>query len=130
MNNDSLLVCSTVSILFLSLINPGQYYDLNNTTALPTLLIQVFHKSSATLVGSDQPMGEVEIPLSSIKGDGSSLTERYPLKKFGRMKDVTGEVPFPCLHLLTPLFRSTSPSDSVVPLLARWVSMEPSHLSS
>jgi hypothetical protein len=37
-------------------------------------------------------MGEIDIPLINIKGDGSSATEWYRLRKFGRMRDVTGEV--------------------------------------
>lgn len=37
-------------------------------------------------------MGEVDIPLLSIKGDGSSETKWYPLRRFGKLKDVTGEV--------------------------------------
>jgi hypothetical protein len=82
----------------------------------------MFHKSSATLVGTDQPMGEIEIPLSSVNGDGSSLMERYTLRKSGRMRDVSGEVsrrrrrppsrrPHPSQVLLTLRFSGPPPGE-------------------
>jgi hypothetical protein len=69
----------------------GQNYDLNNVSALPTLSLKMFHKASTTF-GTDAPMGSIEIPLTSIKSDGSPTDQWYPLQKMGRMKDVAGEV--------------------------------------
>eukprot|EP00602_Paraphysomonas_sp_CaronLab_P003319 CAMPEP_0185019240 /NCGR_PEP_ID=MMETSP1103-20130426/1865_1 /TAXON_ID=36769 /ORGANISM="Paraphysomonas bandaiensis, Strain Caron Lab Isolate" /LENGTH=1852 /DNA_ID=CAMNT_0027549443 /DNA_START=18 /DNA_END=5573 /DNA_ORIENTATION=+ len=69
----------------------GQNYDLNNTAALPTLSLKVFHKSSS-LVGADAPMGQVEIPLSSIPPDGAATTQWHELQVMGRMRDVAGEI--------------------------------------
>ena len=57
----------------------------------------MFHKASTTF-GTDAPMGSVEVPLSSIKPDGSPTDQWYPLQKMGRMKDVAGEVS--CVSIL------------------------------
>jgi hypothetical protein len=71
---------------------------------MPTLLVQIFHKVGTTLIGTDEPMGEVDIPLLNIKGDGSSTTQWYPLRRFGRLKDVTGDVSL-CLFYSQALYR-------------------------
>jgi hypothetical protein len=66
----------------------GQNYDLNNVFALS---LKMFHKASTTF-GTDAPMGSIEIPLSSIKPYGFATDQWYPLRKCGRMKDVSGEM--------------------------------------
>ena len=85
----TLLSFSSSSLFFCSLL--GQHYDLNNVDALPTLRIEVFSKNTS-LIGSDTPLGFVEIPLSTIPADGSPITRWHSLQKMPKMKQISGEV--------------------------------------
>jgi len=64
-------------------MNFGQHYDLNNVDALPTVKVELFHKSGS-LIGSDVPLGQLEIPLSSIPADGTPFTQWYQLSRMAK----------------------------------------------
>ncbi len=72
-------------------INTGQSYDLNNIDSLPTVHLAVFHKA-ASLIGSNLPMGIIEVSLDGLNMDGAQNDAWYPIQKVGRMKDVAGDV--------------------------------------
>ena len=59
--------------------------------SLPTLQLQLFHKSSS-LIGTDLPMGIVEVSLDGIDADGGALEEWFSVQRVGKMKEVAGDV--------------------------------------
>jgi hypothetical protein len=50
----------------------------------------MFHKGTFSV--SETPLGEVVVPLNDIDPTGQPTELYYPLKKFGRMDKVSGEV--------------------------------------
>ena len=89
---------------------PGHHYYLDTTEDLPTLKLTFFHNVSngnhfkyiiivafiifCFLQGtvSSTDLGAAELDLSSLPSDGTELNVWLPLKKVGRMQNVTGEV--------------------------------------
>jgi hypothetical protein len=64
---------------------------LDTDQELPSIKFSLFHKGSFSV--SETPLGYISIPLHDIDPKGREATDLwYPLKKIGRMSEVSGEV--------------------------------------
>ena len=71
-------------------IHSGTFFELDTEGELPSLKFSVYHKGGFSV--SETGLGEVRISLSDIDPDGEPTELWYPLKAFGRMKNVSGEL--------------------------------------